>query len=80
MAPKTASKKPHFALAGNYPPRLHRKAAAEALTRHFFVVSPRSLERWPVPVRIINGRAYVETQELFAEAQRRVDAAALIAA
>ncbi|MCX7378461.1 MAG: hypothetical protein NTY94_17155 [Alphaproteobacteria bacterium] len=58
-----------------YPPRMHRSRAAEVVSLHFFEISPRSIERWDVPVRIINGRAYMETRALFEEAQRRVDAA-----
>jgi hypothetical protein len=68
------------ALIAQYPPRLHRQKAAEVVSQHFFDVSPRTLERWEIPVRLLNGRAYVETRALLEEAQRRVDAAPQIAA
>jgi hypothetical protein len=55
-----------------------RKAAAELVTRHFFPVSPRTLEVWPVGWRHVNGKAVVETAELFAVAQAKLDAAPLV--
>jgi hypothetical protein len=57
------------------PRRLDRRLAAQVVSVHFFPVSPRTLERWPLTWRRINGRALADTEELLAEAQRRVDAA-----
>ena len=57
------------------PRRLDRRLAAQVVSKHFFPVSPRTLERWPLTWRRINGRALADTAELLAEAQRRVDAA-----
>ncbi len=58
-----------------HPKRVDRKVGAQLVTQHYFRVSPRTLECWPLPWQLINGRAQVETSKLFDEAQRRVDAA-----
>jgi len=68
-----------FKLLPDLPRRVTRARAAKLLAQHFFEVSPRSLERWPMPVTILNGRAHVETRALFEEARRREIAAATIA-
>lgn len=60
------------------PARIDRRVGAELINRYFFPISPRTLERWPVTWRRINGRALCETSELLAEAQRRVDLAPAI--
>lgn len=60
------------------PNRVDRKTGAAIVTRLHFPISPRTLERWPLSWRRINGRALVETTELLAEAQRRVDEAPAI--
>lgn len=65
-----------FRLLDSLPRRVTRPEAARLLKAHFFEVSPRSLERWPVPVRVLNGRAHMETRALFEEARRRLEAAA----
>ena len=51
------------------PVRVTREDAARLLTKYFFKTSPRTLERWPVTWRRVNGRAHVETTELFAVAE-----------
>jgi hypothetical protein len=80
-APHPAADRIAALIAENrYPPRMHRSRAAEVVSQHFFDISPRTIERWDVPVRIINGRAYMETRALLEEAQRRVDAAPPVAA
>lgn len=58
------------------PPRVDRKAGADLVTRHFFPISPRTLERWPLTWRVVNGKAVCETAELFGLAQAKLDAAA----
>ncbi|WP_108860820.1 hypothetical protein [Ruegeria sp. Alg231-54] len=55
------------------PERVSRKRGAELLAMAGFETSPRSLERWDLPVIHLNGRATYDTRALFAEAQRRVD-------
>ena len=63
---------------GKLPVRVNRKVGASIISHYLFPISPRTLERWPVSWRRLNGRALVETDELLSEAQRRVDAAACI--
>lgn len=60
------------------PVRVDRQRGAALIRQYFFPVSPRTLERWPIGWRRINGRALVKTDELLSEAQRRVDAAPAI--
>jgi hypothetical protein len=74
-SPSPERPQPVGALLANLPTRVPRDAAAALVTQHFFRVSKRSLERWPVSVRLLNGRAHVETAELFAVAQRMCDQA-----
>ena len=57
------------------PVRVDRETGAELLSRYFFRISPRSLERWPVAWRRLNGKAHVETRELFRIAEEMVAAA-----
>lgn len=57
------------------PVRVCRRTAAQIVTRKFFPISHRTLERWPLKWKRVNGRALVETSDLLAEAQRRLDAA-----
>ena len=63
----------------NLPARINRSAAAALLTQHFFPVSPRTLERWPIATRRVNGRALIDTADLIAVAKAKLDAAPLIA-
>ena len=76
----TAEEEEVSRLASKYRRRLDRKAAAAAVSQEFFPVSPRTLERWPLPWQRPNGRALVETTALFAEAQRRLQSSPQIAA
>ncbi len=57
------------------PVRVDRQTGAALISRHHFPISPRTLERWPITWRRINGRALADTYELLTEAKRRVDAA-----
>lgn len=57
------------------PVRVDRRRAAELVSCHFFPVSHRTVEAWPLVVRHVNGKATVETAELFAFAQAKLDAA-----
>lgn len=57
------------------PARVDRRTGAALITQHFFPVSPRSLEAWPVVWQHVNGRAVGETAQLFAVAQAKLDAA-----
>jgi hypothetical protein len=61
-------------LLSTLPVRVPRDEAARLVTRYYFKVSRRSMERWPVRWWRLNGYAHVETAELFAEAEARVAA------
>ena len=60
------------------PVRIDRRLAAKIVSDRFFPISRRTLERWPLTWRRINGRALVDTNELLAEAQRRVEDSAAV--
>jgi hypothetical protein len=66
------------ALLEQLPPRVPREQAGQLISRHFFAVSHRTMERWPISWRRLNGKAHCETAELFAEAQRVLDEAPAI--
>jgi hypothetical protein len=51
------------------PARVDRETAAALLSKYYFKISPRSLERWALAWRILNGRAHCETVDLFAVAE-----------
>jgi hypothetical protein len=56
-----------------------RPEAAKAVKQHFGIdVSPRTMERWPVRVRRLNGKAHPETEDVFRHAQAMIDAAPLV--
>ena len=63
------------ALPPDLPARVDSKAGAELVTHHFFPVSHRTIEAWPLAWRHVNGKALCETAELFAFAQTKLDAA-----
>jgi len=67
-------------LLRDLPVRVPRKQAAAIVTQHAFATSNRTLERWPLPVRHLNGQAHFETRDLLTEAFRRVHAAPVLAA
>jgi hypothetical protein len=60
------------------PTRVPRDVAADLLRKFFFEVSPRSLERWPLGWRRLNGKAHCETAELFAVAEQLLAEAPVI--
>jgi hypothetical protein len=60
------------------PRRVDRSTAAELVTKYFFPVASRTLEVWPLTWRMVNGKAVVETAELFAVAQTKLAAAPFI--
>lgn len=61
------------------PPRIARRDAAPVLYAVLgFPVSPRTLESWPVPTRLVNGKATFDTAELLAFAKAKLDAAPAI--
>jgi hypothetical protein len=61
------------------PVRMNRATGAALISQHFFPVSPRTLERWPVSVRRINGKALIDTVELLAVAAAKIESAPPVA-
>jgi hypothetical protein len=58
------------------PPRLPRRQGRAFLEETLgFYVSHRSLEEWPIPRQIVNGKAVVSTVYLFAYAWAKIAAA-----
>jgi hypothetical protein len=55
-------------ILGTLPINLDRRAAAAAITKYIFPVSHRTLERWPVATRRVNGRAVGATKDWLAAA------------
>jgi hypothetical protein len=57
------------------PVRVDRRKGAALVTQRYFPVSPRTLEGWPLPWLLVNGKATCLTADLFAVAQAKIDAA-----
>jgi hypothetical protein len=55
-----------------------REQLAEIHTRYYGPIHHRTLERWPLRWRLVNGRAVAEVREFLAEAERRFVAAPVI--
>jgi len=55
-----------------------RRDAAKTICGQLFKVSHRSLEVWPVPTRIVNGRASGKTADWLREAWRRTNSGPLV--
>lgn len=68
---------PVLDLAG-LPQLIDRRAAAKLISGLFFKTSPRTIERWPLPTRLVNGRAQLETRQVIAYARARVAEAPLV--
>ena len=62
------------------PQRVDRATAAAIITERYGPISPRTLETWPGPWVLMNGRATVATADLLAEADRRFRSATAIRA
>ena len=68
--------RPDLTTAPVLPPRITRRDAAAVLYSVLGLpVSPRTLESWPVPTKLVNGYATFLTAELLAYAQTKLDAA-----
>jgi hypothetical protein len=57
------------------PKRAPRPELARLITHHYFQVSPRTLERWPISWLTLNNRAHGDVAEAFAIAQQKLDEA-----
>jgi hypothetical protein len=75
LLPKTL---PLDELLESLPRRVNRKTGAKLIEHHYFPISHRTLENWPVPWTTVNGQATAETAELFKVAQEKLDAAPTI--
>jgi hypothetical protein len=51
------------------------KLGAKIVSERYFPQSPRGLEKWPLPVKIINRRRHVETKPMLAHAESMIAAA-----
>ena len=56
----------------NLPVRMDRRMAAAVISRLYFPVKPRSLEKWPIRWRLVNGKALAETEEILAFAAHKL--------
>ena len=59
------------------PRRVDKRLGAELVSRFFFPVAPRYLQKWPVPYRVMGRRSIYEVADLFEEAERRLNDAPL---
>jgi hypothetical protein len=69
------SERPNLA---DLPVRADRRTAAALLTRFYFPASARTLEAWPLPWQIVNGKAVVLVTDLFALAEEKLAAAPVV--
>jgi hypothetical protein len=75
IAPATLATATLQADLSSLPVNVDRQRGAELVTRYLFPVSHRTIERWPLTGRVVNGRLVFATAELFAHAQGMMDAA-----
>jgi hypothetical protein len=67
--PRTAVKPAPWSPGQPYPRQADRKTLAAIISHEFFPVWPRSLERWPLRVRRLNGRAVYVVKDVLAVAE-----------
>ncbi|MBD0271526.1 MAG: hypothetical protein ICV73_06310 [Acetobacteraceae bacterium] len=58
-----------------YPVRMDRRGLAAFITKEFFPISPRSLEKWPLTWQRVNNKAVSLTAEAAAVAEAKLDEA-----
>jgi hypothetical protein len=51
------------------------KTGEQVVSERYFPVTARALEKWPLPVKIINRRRHVPTDALIAHAEAKIAAA-----
>lgn len=56
----------------NHPEYTDLKTGARFISERYFRVSHRSLEKWPLAIRLINGRRHVRTADLIAHAESMI--------
>jgi len=57
------------------PQRMSRRDAAGFVTKHFFKASYKAAQFWPLPQRMIHGKAYVDTVDVVEYARLKVESA-----
>jgi hypothetical protein len=57
------------------PQYVDKPTAAAIITHHFFPISPRTLERWPLTVRRPNKATVYEVAEVMAIAESKLNSA-----
>ena len=80
MAKKTTAELPPrlAELLATLPVNVTRQAGAQIITKNLFPVSHRSLERWSLPIRHVNGKATIPTAELLSQAWAKLNAAPIM--
>jgi hypothetical protein len=61
------------------PALIDLKDAARLVSERFFRISPRTLERWPLPVKIVNHRRHYWTADVIARAEAMIKEAPAVA-
>jgi hypothetical protein len=70
---------PHLVeLLAELPVNVDRRVGAELITKHFFPISHRSLEAWPLATMHVNGKAITPLRRLFEIAYGKLIAAPII--
>jgi hypothetical protein len=59
-------------MSPNHPEYADLKTGARFISERYFRVSHRSLEKWPLAIRLINGRRHVRTADLIAYAEAMI--------
>lgn len=59
----------------DYPERMDRRQGAAFVTKHYFPVRARSLEKWPLTWLHVNGKALAAATEYAAVAEAKLAAA-----
>jgi hypothetical protein len=55
------------------------KGSAALVTERYFRISPRTLERWGLPVKIVNHRRHYRTADVIARAKAMIKEAPTVA-
>ena len=75
LAKKCRCKHIHWRPGSPLPHYADKATAAAIITHHFFPISPRTIERWPLTVRRPNKATIYEVSELMVFAEEKLNAA-----
>lgn len=75
LAKKCRCKHIHWRPGSLLPLYADKATAAAIITHHFFPISPRTIERWPLTVRRPNKATIYEVIELMAFAEEKLNSA-----